>query len=135
MNEHDRNTFDALVEQAIEQLPPPLAAWLEEMPLIVLDHPTPDLLRWIDPPLQPEEAPYICGLHTGVANTDRSYERPTELPSQIHLFRQGILNAAGLTRPKPDSDPLFDEILVTLLHEIGHQMGLDEDDLEQLGYA
>lgn len=128
MNQRDRDRFDALVDEAIADLPPRFAGVLDEMPVIVLDRPSPDMLA--DLGMRPGEAGDLCGLHTGVAFTERSFEAAPALPTQIHLFREGILNAAGGW-----TGPLAREIRITLLHEIGHQMGLEEDDLDELGYA
>jgi predicted Zn-dependent protease with MMP-like domain len=86
--------------------------------------------------IQPDE---LCGLHTGVAFTERSVTSSGDLPSEIRLFREGILaEAGGWEEPGEDvdavEDSIYEEIRITLLHEIGHQFGLDEDDLERLGY-
>ncbi|MEK6703387.1 MAG: metallopeptidase family protein [Planctomycetota bacterium] len=146
MSPADQQRFDALVEEAIENLPPALAKLLDEVPVIVLDTPTPDMLKSLGIDAADTQAiDELCGLHTGTSITDESVERPA-LTSDIHLFRQGILSLAGGWEPpqdpgasEPDTDDgpdahVYDEIMVTLLHEIGHQFGLDEDDLEQLGY-
>jgi predicted Zn-dependent protease with MMP-like domain len=137
MTDDEREIFDELVEDAIDQLPPRIRSLLDEVPVVVLDRPTPDMLKdlGIDP-ANTEEADEICGLHTGTAFTEQTFERP-ELTSNIHLFRIGIVALAG-GWDDPDQekslDNIFEEIWVTLLHEIGHQFGLDEDDLEKLGY-
>ncbi|MHC4429586.1 MAG: metallopeptidase family protein, partial [Planctomycetota bacterium] len=69
-------------------------------------------------------------------------EHDLEMPETIHLFREGIIDHAGGWERWTDEDgePLggeeavIREIRITLLHEIGHHFGLDEDDLEALGY-
>lgn len=133
MTPAERDRFDALVEDALEALPPRVRSLLDEVPLVVLDEPTPEMLR--DLGMRPGEEEELCGLHTGVENTRRTVEASGELPSQIHLFRRGIVAAAGGWRQRRADDRIYDEIMTTLLHEIGHQMGLDEDDLERLGYG
>jgi predicted Zn-dependent protease with MMP-like domain len=155
MNDAEREAFDALVEEAIEQLPDHVRELLEEVPVVVLDRPTAEMLRDLGmDPNDETEADELCGLHTGTANTERSVER-ADLPSNIHLFRNGIISLAqdqlredaaeaggaepDLTWHGPNANPdaedaVFQEIWVTLLHEIGHEFGLDEDDLERLGY-
>ncbi|MEM7756122.1 MAG: metallopeptidase family protein [Planctomycetota bacterium] len=134
----DRERFDGLVAEAIEELPEGLAGLLEEMPLIVLDRPDLQMLKDLGFDSQDPElgaiAGEICGLHTGIANTEASVEHNAVLPSQVHLFREGVLAAAGGWRGPDGEDGVYQEIMVTLLHEIGHQMGLDEDDLTELGY-
>ena len=87
--------------------------------------------------VDPREGGRIAGLHTGIARTERSVEHSGELPGQIHLFREGVLHMAGGWPSRVDEAflaALDEEIRITLLHEIGHEMGLDEDDLEALGY-
>jgi hypothetical protein len=79
--------------------------------------------------------------------TERSVEPgEVDLP-MIHIFREGIIACAGGWSPwrvsSPDGeilegggeDLVREEIRITLLHEIGHHFGLDEDDLDRLGYA
>lgn len=134
MREAERERFDALLEAVLEALPPALHALLEEVPLIVLDEPTADLLRDLGVPREHwhEEAGLLCGLHSGLSTLEQSVETSAELPEQIHIFRRGILRAAGGWR-RPEA--IEEEIRVTVLHEIGHHFGLDEDDLDRLGYA
>lgn len=138
MTEAERERFDDLVAEAVEELPPDLAAMLEEMPLIVLDRPDAQMLKDLGYDPQDSEtaevAREICGLHTGVANTEASVEYNATLPSQVHLFREGIIGLAGGWTGRDADDRVYEQVMVTLLHEIGHQMGLDEDDLTELGY-
>ncbi|MCA9298339.1 MAG: metallopeptidase family protein [Phycisphaerales bacterium] len=126
MTDHERDRFDAIVEDVLDALPPRIRAMLDEMPLIVEDLPDDEMLASVD--MSPEEAEELCGLHTGTANIDASIESP-DLSPTIHLFRVGILREAG------QWSRVAHEVRVTLLHEIGHQFGLDEDDLDALGYA
>lgn len=128
---------DELVAEAIEDLPGPILARLEEVPVVLLDEP--DARMAGDVGLEHAVAcDELCGLHTGVALTERSIEH-TVVPDVIHLFRRGLLlRADELSEGRPDAefeDVLFAEVRITLLHEIGHHFGLDEDDLEDLGYA
>lgn len=135
MNDRQRERFDALVAEAVDELPDALAEMLEEMPLIVLDRPEPGVLKELGlDPNDEEAADELCGLHTGFMNTELSVEHHAVLPSQVHLFRQGIVALAGGWDGKDADDRVYEQIMVTLLHEIGHQMGLDEDDLRELGY-
>ena len=127
--------FDELVEEAIGELPERIAALLEEMPVVVLDRPDAAMLK--DLGLDPNDeaaAGEICGLHTGFSNTELGIESQGVLPSQVHLFRDGIVALAGGWAGPEAEDLIYEQIMVTLLHEIGHQMGLDEDDLTELGY-
>jgi len=103
--------------------------------VVVLDRPTSAMLRDLGlPPDQwEEEVATLCGLHTGTMLTERSIEHSGELPTDIHLFREGIVGAAGGW--EQGRERIAHEIRITLLHEIGHHFGLDEDDLERLGYG
>lgn len=142
----ERDRFDALVEEALDELPPAIRDLLEEVPLIVIDEPTDTMLRdlGLDPADRDVRAE-LCGLHTGVPNTEAGLEAPPTLPGMIHLFRRGTIAQAGgwgavrndgfAEDDRPADDRVYEEIMITLLHEIGHQFGLDEDDLERLGYA
>jgi predicted Zn-dependent protease with MMP-like domain len=145
---NDRDRFDRLLEDAIESLPPPVRSLLDQVPVVVLDCPTPDMLESLkkDGTLEPEaDGRDLCGLHTGVAITERSVEDPGGWgghwaadgsgPEQIHIFRMGVIDlAGGWEQPQADEE-VYEEIRITLLHEVGHHFGLDEDDLDELGYA
>lgn len=141
MSSAERDRFDELLAEAIEQLPEHVAGLLEEVPVIVDDEPDDALARSLAREWGEEDsgewrdrlAAELCGLHTGVMLTERSVEAPPTTPEDIRLFRRGILAQAG--GDGADDDALFEEIWITLVHEIGHHFGLDEDDLDRLGYA
>lgn len=131
LTDADRERFDALLEEALDQLPEHIHKLLEVTPVIVEDSPPDHILKelGVDDPTE------LCGLHTGIALTERSVEHGHALPEEIRLFRSGIVNLAGGWRQRDADDKVYEEIWITLLHEIGHHFGLDEDDLESLGYA
>jgi len=124
----DRERFDRLLEDVLEALPARLSELLEEAPLIVDDRPDADLVR----ELELEHADELCGLHTGTPLTERSVEDGPQVPDIIHLFREGIVATAGGW--SAGDDPVAEEIRITVLHEVGHHFGLEEEDLEELGY-
>lgn len=140
MNEEERNQFDALLERVLDALPPRLHALLEEAPLIVEDRPSRKLLDELG---MNDAEETLCGLHSGTPLTERSFSYGADLPETIHLFREGIIEMAGGWEPWEDDEgrprggtvQIEEEIRVTLLHEIGHHFGLEEDDLEELGYG
>jgi predicted Zn-dependent protease with MMP-like domain len=139
VNQAERDRFDALVEEVIAGLPPTLRALIEEIPVIVLDRPDRKMLEDLGmDPDDDEAASELCGLHTGVSITEKSIEHAGELPTEVHLFREGIVNLAGGWEEDPEGfgggEAVREEIQVTLLHEIGHHFGLEEDDLFELGY-
>lgn len=131
----DRDLFDRLLDAQIEAIPPQWQQLLEEVPLIVDDEPSPQLLESVG--LQPG-VDDLCGLHDGIALTERSVEHDAMLPEQIMLFRGPIMRLAGYRpgrRERHVLDELDRQIHITLLHEIGHHFGLDEDELASLGYG
>jgi predicted Zn-dependent protease with MMP-like domain len=135
MNLAERDRVDRLVEAAIEALPVAIRSLLDEVPLIVDDEPTDEILESLgldpgDPALREE----LCGLHTGDALTEQSVEDSGRLPTDIHLFRVGIVILAGGWDGADADARVGEEIRITLLHEIGHHFGLEEDDLADLGY-
>lgn len=130
-----RDIFDDILEAQIEALPDDAAAVVAESGVIVEDEPGPDVLA--DLGMTAAEGRDLCGMHFGVAHTERSVEDTGELPSQIMLFRGPIIRLAQYEwrgGQETNRDALIEQIHITLLHEIGHQFGLDEDDLTELGY-
>jgi predicted Zn-dependent protease with MMP-like domain len=104
---------------------------MEEVPLIVEDQPSPALRRT----LGLGRSSVLCGLHEGIPLTEKSVERSAELPEQMMLFREGIFAVAADRRGQVTDSRLQRQIHITLLHEIGHHFGLDEDDLARAGYG
>lgn len=144
MTKRERERFDALLEEAMDALPEHLRPMLEEVPVIIDDRPDDALIKslakeWGEEPT-PEFASEICGLHTGVPLTHRGAAESGLIPTDIRLFREGIINTAGgwNTNEGESSedvdDAVYEEIMITLLHEIGHHFGLSEEDLAELGY-
>jgi len=120
-----REDFDAVVRSAVLLPPDYFRSYPDQVHLVVDDLPPQDLLFEFDPPLDPE----LFGLFVGVPLMERS--RMDALPSspdRIYLFRR------NLERYCTSREGLVAEIHVTLLHEVGHAMGLDDDGLKKLGY-
>lgn len=150
MTPEQRERFDALVQDAIESLPPRFREALEEIPVVVVDRPDRTLVaelrrEGVLPPAS-EDAPAntgggelsdeeLMGLHTGIAITDRSVGDSGTLPGVIHIFRDGVVGFAGGWDQPHAEEEIYEEVRVTLLHELGHHFGLDEDDLDRLGYG
>ncbi|TVQ59361.1 MAG: metallopeptidase family protein [Phycisphaerales bacterium] len=130
MTDEERQRFDALLEDVLDVLPAHLLRLLEEIPLIVEDRPSKSILK----ELGMDESETLCGLHTGTAITERSVDQPAGLPDEIRIFREGIVETAGGWDQDLADQEVYEEIRITVLHEIGHHFGLDEDDLADLGY-
>ena len=117
--------FARLVEAAIAELPERWRRAIEEdVPVEVRDRPTRQQLESVDL----EEDHLLLGLYHGVPLTLRSVEDNGRMPDVIYLFKQDIEDAAS------GQADLVEQVRVTLLHELGHHFGLDEDDLDRLGY-
>src|SRR5690606_22702227 len=100
LSQADRDRFDALVEQAIEALPPEVRARLDIVSVAGRDEPTREMLVDVGVDMSnaaevSEAKREMCGLHTGRAVTERSVDDPPEPPPQVHIFRRGVLDLAG----------------------------------------
>lgn len=76
-----------------------------------------------------DDTELLLGLYEGFPLPDRMTEVPAAVPDRIWLFKDDIEDYAE------DEQDLIEQVRITLLHELGHYFGLDEDDLEALGYA
>lgn len=125
----EREQFDAILENFMDSLPEWLRSLLEDVPVVVEDEPSAELLKELGFP--PDTiASDICGLHWGTALTEKSDLAPEQSPTMILIYRGPIFRIAG-----SDDEDLLDQIRITLLHEIGHHFGFDETKLEALGYG
>jgi predicted Zn-dependent protease with MMP-like domain len=119
------DAFDALVEKSVSELPESVRKKLEEMPILVQSLPTLEMLTGEDPPLTPDLLGLFVGRHIFAQGTSA----PPSAPGAIYLFRRNLLRACG------DLDELAREVSITVRHEVGHLMGLDEDELDEWGLA
>jgi predicted Zn-dependent protease with MMP-like domain len=116
--------FEAVVEQALAELPEPVRRWLSNVAVTVEDLPEAEELLSSEPP----HSPSILGIFRGSPVGDKASMDPwSHFPSSIALFQR------NLERMARDEEELRDEIRITLLHEVGHFLGLDEDRLRDLG--
>ena len=134
MTDAERELFDALLEEALLELPERLVRALDDMPLVVDDRPSNEILREMG--MTPAEGDELCGLFSGLMTTEESaLETHPTLPNQVHIYREGIVAASGGWDQPMADDRVYEQIMITILHEIGHRFGLDEEDLDRLGYA
>ena len=122
MTHISRREFVRIVRRSYLDLPPPIRAALENVDISVEDWPDPEDTG----PLA--EGSTLFGLYTGIPLTEREGIGGS-LPDRIIIFRNPILRSCR-TRSQA-----IREIRVTLLHEVGHCLGLDEGELHQLGYG
>lgn len=118
--------FVAVMEESLEELPEQVRNYLKNVAIAVEDVPPLDRLQLSDPPLSPGSLGLYEGTPPSLAIGDNPWDH---LPNQITLFRKNIELSAK------DEDDLRDLIATTLLHEVGHYLGLDEDDLDERGLA
>jgi predicted Zn-dependent protease with MMP-like domain len=113
--------FEALVQQALREIPLPFRALLDRWngQVSVMDFPTEDMIR-------EGLSPDILGVYQGVTEHERGHGL---LPDKIILFQRTLENVCG-TR-----EQLRDEIVATVRHEVGHHFGLSEEELEQVEYG
>lgn len=116
--------FRNVLKQALEDLPPEFRDALRNVAVVVEDWPPDWLLDELGVP--PEDTLY--GFYHGVPLPERSVADPGGLPDKISIYR------GPLEEDFPDPRELRREIRVTLLHEIGHYFGMDEEDLKRIGY-
>lgn len=114
--------FVRLVRRAYRRLPPAVLQSLVNVDVTVEEWPGPNEAELL------EEGGTLFGLYYGVPLTDREGGGPA-LPDRITIYRQPILESCA-TRAE-----VVREVRITLWHEVGHYLGLDEDDLHRLGYG
>ena len=119
---HER--FERLVERAIAGIPMPFQAALDEVAIVIADEATPEQVR--DEGLDPHEE-VLYGLYEGVPRAEWGADW-SPIPNRILLFR------LPLEEDFPDPRDLAAEVRITVLHELAHYFGIDEDRLEELGY-
>ncbi len=110
----DEDEFAELVGDALDGIPDGLAELVDNVAVVVEDrHPTEDLL----------------GLYDGVPLTEREDYGGLVMPDRITIYRLPILEMCA-TR-----DEVVDEVRVTVVHELAHHFGIDDDELHRLGWA
>jgi predicted Zn-dependent protease with MMP-like domain len=98
--------------------------------LYIEDHPSPEVMRR----MRIRDRRQLCGLYTGIPLNDRSVAHSGVLSDAVHIYREGIMHLAMDRRGRVDEDELREQIRLTVLHELGHHHGMDEDELRELGY-
>jgi predicted Zn-dependent protease with MMP-like domain len=116
MIEMDAETFETLVVGELDLLPDDMVDGLDNVIFVVEDRPEDGSLD-------------LLGLYDGTALTERDRYGVGELPDRIIVYREPHLAACD------DVDALRDEVHTTLVHEIAHFYGIDDDRLHELGWA
>jgi predicted Zn-dependent protease with MMP-like domain len=107
--------FDELVSDALDLIPQELASAIDNVVVLVEER-------------NPEE-PDLLGLYQGVALTERDSWYAGSLPDTITIYREALLDVCEV------EDEVVDEVAITVIHEIAHHFGIDDDRLHELGWG
>lgn len=109
--------FDRLVDEAVAQLPSGIGDFMDNVALFIEDDSPPD-------------GPTLLGVYDGIPLTERGASSLSFVPPDtITLFKNPLIDYAE------DADHLREEILVTIVHEIAHHYGIEEERLHELGWG
>jgi len=122
----NRARFELLVKKALDGLPDEFRRHIADVSVVVQDRPTRDqLARWA---IEAEDED-LLGFYDGVPLTERSTLHDGVVSDVIYVFREPHLDVCDT-----DED-LCEEIRRTVVHEVAHHFGLDDDRIDELGYA
>jgi predicted Zn-dependent protease with MMP-like domain len=113
--ELDRGAFEALVEQALDEIPEEIAAAVHNVVVLVEDD-------------APSDEPDLLGVYDGVSLTQRTADHGG-LPDRITIFRRPLLELCRTL------EELVREVRITVVHEVAHHFGIDDRRLHELGYG
>ena len=108
--------FESLVADALDTIPPQLTRIMDNVVVLVEDEPPPD-------------DPDLLGLYEGIPLTERDSGYAGVLPDRITIFRLPILRICQSV------DEIVEEVAITVVHEVAHHFGIDDERLHELGYA
>lgn len=117
--------FAELAARAVDSIPDSFHVYLNDIAIDIEDLPdqkTCDEMEIDDPQT-------LMGLYRGTPLTHRNVEAPCHFPDRIVIYKTSIESVCRTRRQ------IVEQVRKTVLHEIGHHFGLDEDDLDELGYA
>ncbi|NJP68084.1 metallopeptidase family protein [Streptomyces spiramenti] len=115
-----REEFEDLVGQALDRVPPELTRMMDNVAVFVEDEP-------------PPEEPELLGLYEGTPLTERGEWYAGVLPDRISIYMGPTLRMCE--RESGGRDMVVEEVEITVVHEIAHHFGIDDDRLHELGYA
>jgi predicted Zn-dependent protease with MMP-like domain len=107
--------FEELVADALDEVPAELMALLDNVVVLVEDR-------------NPDE-PDLLGLYEGYALTERGWDHSGALPDRIMIYREAICDICE------DEEQVAEEVTITVVHEIAHHFGIDEERLHALGWG
>jgi len=106
--------FEELVADALDQVPAELMALLDNVVVLVED--------------RNADEPDLLGLYDGYALTERGWDYAGALPDRIMVYRAAICDICE------DEEQVVEEVTITVVHEIAHHFGIDDDRLHALGW-
>jgi predicted Zn-dependent protease with MMP-like domain len=118
-----RDYFESLVIEALDALPDEIQGWLDNVAIVIGEWPTRDHLAQAG--LRPGDL--LFGLYVGVPKTKRGFTYGESVPDRILIFQRPIERVCHTPAQ------VRDRVYRTVLHEIGHHFGLDEDQLRDAG--
>jgi predicted Zn-dependent protease with MMP-like domain len=107
--------FEQLVADALDEVPAELMALMDNVVVLVED--------------RNEEEPELLGLYEGYALTERGWHYGGALPDRIMIYREAICDICST------AEEIKEEVAVTVVHEIAHHFGIEEDRLHELGWG
>ena len=117
--------FDRIVKKAIRSMPEEIQQYLDNIVISVKKRPSKKMLQEMG--LSPEEP--LLGVYDGVSLMDRSVTSPPLFPDSIILFQEPLEEMCETI------EELEEEIEVTVVHEVAHFVGINDERLEELGYG
>jgi predicted Zn-dependent protease with MMP-like domain len=116
--------FERFVREAIAEIPDSLRGYLDNVVVDVEPMPRAEDLAG----LEIDDPTELLGLYHGTPLTDRGVEAEMQLPDRVTIYQRNIEQICETPRV------IVEQIRTTVLHEIGHYFGMDEDDLFNVGY-
>jgi predicted Zn-dependent protease with MMP-like domain len=107
--------FEELVSDALDQIPAKLAAAIDNVVILV--------------EVRNSDEPDLLGLYEGIALTERDTSYAGSLPDAITIYRDALLDVCET------EDEVVEEVAVTVIHEVAHHFGIDDERLHELGWA
>ncbi|MBA2807348.1 metallopeptidase family protein [Streptomyces acidicola] len=116
MLEMTREAFEELVSEALDQIPPELTRVMDNVAVFVEDEP-------------PADDPELLGLYEGTPLTERGEWYAGVLPDRITIYMGPTL------RYCETAEDVVHEVAVTVVHEVAHHFGIDDERLHELGWG
>ena len=111
----DPDRFEELVDAGLRRIPRELIDNVDNVAIVTEDYNA--------------DSPHILGLYEGVALTERTSEYTSALPDKITIYRLALADVCNT------EEELVEQVAITVIHELGHPFGIDDDRLHELGWG